>query len=58
MVPKSATASYDPIFIRADAAKSAWFQEGIEHWRGFRSSPLEQNQKRPTWAGVLGKVQR
>ena len=37
--------SYDPIFIRADAAKAAWFQEGIEHFRGFRGSPLEENQK-------------
>ena len=31
-------------------------RKAIEHWRGFRGSPLEQNQKRPTWAGVLRKV--
>ena len=48
--------SYDPVLIRAAAAILAWFQEGIEHWRGFRGSPLEQNQKRPTWAGVFRKV--
>jgi len=24
--------SYDPVLIRADAARAAWFQEGIEHW--------------------------
>ena len=28
-------------------------RKAIEHWRGFRGSPLEQNQQRPSWAGVL-----
>ena len=50
--------SYDPVFIRADAAILAWFREGIEHWRGFRGSPLEQNQKPPTWAGAFRKGTR
>src|SRR5215470_4302930 len=31
-------------------------RKAIEHWRGLCSSPLEQNQKRPTWAGVFRKV--
>jgi len=53
IVPKSATAATTPsTFVRMPLSQHG-SRKAIEHWRGFRGSPLEQNQQRPTWVGVL-----
>jgi len=58
IVPKSATAATTlSSFVRMPLSEHG-SRKAIEHWRGFRGSPLEQNQKRPTWASVLRKVTR
>jgi hypothetical protein len=53
IVPKSANAATTPsTFVRMPLSQHG-SRKAIEHWPGFRGSPLEQNQQRPSWAGVL-----